>query len=91
MFLVCVCVFVCFSAESLYRLCHQRQAPDAAHAAEQAELSIQNVGVCGFTAIWVYYHGNDRAQHNCADDEGNVWAHFDTQPSPLAIAVVVVF
>lgn len=35
-FCICVCVF----AESLYRLCHQRQAPDAAHASEQAEFPI---------------------------------------------------
>lgn len=28
------------------------------------------MGVCGVTTIWVYYHGNDRAQHSCADDEG---------------------
>lgn len=38
-------------AESLHRLCHQRQTPDTSHAPKQAELSIPDVGVCGFTAV----------------------------------------
>lgn len=48
---ILIFVHVCVFAESLHRLRHQRQAPDAAHATEQAEFSVQNVGVCGVAAV----------------------------------------
>lgn len=60
-------------AESLHRLRHQRQAPDAVHAAEQAVFPVQDVDVRGLAALRVLHHGHDRPQHRGADDEGE-WA-----------------
>lgn len=57
-------------AESLHRLCHQCQAPDAAHAAEPAELPVPHVAVRGVAALRVHHHGHDRPQHHRPHDEG---------------------
>lgn len=57
--------------EGLHRLRHQRQAADAPHAAEQAELPVPHVAVCGVAAVRVHHHGHDRPQHHRAHDEGD--------------------
>lgn len=56
--------------EGVHRLRHQRQTPDPAHAAEQAEFPVPHVAVRGVPAFRVHHHGHDRPQHHRAHDEG---------------------
>lgn len=61
-----------FAAEGLHRLCHQRQAPDAVHAAEQTHLPVPRVALRGVPVLRVHHHGHDSAQHRGAHDEGEL-------------------
>lgn len=74
--------------ESLYWLCHQRQAADEIHAREQAVFPVQDVEIRGVTSIRIRHHDFNRPQHSCADDEGQsfillTWPGTQIQKSSL--------
>lgn len=58
------------SAASLYRLRHQRQAPDPLHAPGQAVFSVQDVEVCSVHPFRILHPGHDSRQHGGPHDEG---------------------